>query len=123
MYATTWCRRAWVNRRTSLERAMNRLVSPLLALVLSVAPICAAGQQNDTVSGDRATDMIVDAVVMRPLGLAATVAGTLLTVVALPFTIPSGSVESSARELILKPADYTFKRPLGDFGDSGEDAH
>jgi len=60
---------------------------------------------------------------MRPLGLFATVAGTALTVVALPFTVPSGSVESSARELILKPAEYTFKRPLGDFSDSGEAGH
>ena len=39
---------------------------------------------------------------------------------ALPFTIPSGSVEKSAHELIVRPAEYTFKRPLGDFNDSGE---
>ena len=98
----------------------NRLVPALLAVALGAIPLCAAAQQEDTVSGDKATDMVVDAVVMRPLGLVATVAGTVLTVVALPFTIPSGSVETSARELILKPADYTFKRPLGDFSDRGE---
>ncbi|NDP48490.1 MAG: hypothetical protein GZ085_08905 [Sulfuriferula multivorans] len=66
--------------------------------------------------------MVVDAVVMRPLGLAAMLVGTVLTVVALPFTIPSGSVESSARELIVKPAAYTFTRPLGDFSDSSGEA-
>lgn len=99
----------------------TRLASALLAVALGAMPVCATAQQNDSVSGDRATDMVVDAVVMRPLGLVATVAGTVLTVVALPFTIPSGSVEASARELILRPADYTFKRPLGDFGNSGED--
>ena len=98
----------------------NGLISVLLAGVLGVMPVCATAQQDDTVSGDKATDMVVDAVVMRPLGLAATVVGTLLTVVALPFTIPSGSVETSARELILRPAEYTFKRPLGDFSDSDE---
>lgn len=92
----------------------------LLAAVLGVMPASAAAEQDGSVSGDRATDMAIDAVIVRPLGLAATVVGTVLTVVALPFTIPSGSVESSARELILKPADYTFKRPLGDFS-SGED--
>jgi len=100
----------------------NRLASVLLAVTL-LAPACATAQQDDTVSGDKATDMVVDAVVMRPLGLAATVVGTVLTVVALPFTIPSGSVETSARELILRPVAYTFKRPLGDFRDSGEDGH
>ena len=99
----------------------NWLASALLAVALGAMPVCATAQQNDPVSGDRATDMVVDAVVMRPLGLVATVAGTVLTVVALPFTIPSGSVEASARELILRPADYTFKRPLGDFSNSRED--
>ena len=95
----------------------NRPASVLLAVALGLMPACATAQQDDTVSGDKATDMVVDAVVMRPLGLAATVVGTVLTVVALPFTIPSGSVETSARELILRPAAYTFKRPLGDFRD------
>lgn len=101
----------------------NRLVVALLAAALGLMPVCAPAQQHDTVSGDKATDMVVDVVVMRPLGLAATVVGTVLTIVALPFTIPSGSVESSARELILRPADYTFNRPLGDFSDYGEDEH
>ena len=100
----------------------NGLASALLAAALGLMPVSVLAQQDDTVSGDKTTDMVVDALVMRPLGLAATVVGTVLTVVALPFTIPSGSVETSARQLILRPADYTFKRPLGDFSDSGEDA-
>lgn len=93
----------------------------LLAVSLGLLPVSAPPQQDSTVSGDKATDMVVDVVVMRPLGLVATVVGTVLTVVALPFTIPSGSVESSARELILRPADYTFRRPLGDFDEPGEE--
>ncbi len=97
------------------------LASALLAVSLGLMPIAAPAQQDNTVSGDKATDMVVDVIVMRPLGLVATVMGTVLTVVALPFTIPSGSVESSARELILRPADYTFRRPLGDFGERDED--
>lgn len=92
--------------------------SLIVAVFLTAAPQFAAAQQDGTISGDKSTDMVVDAVVMRPLGLAATLVGAVLTVVALPFTIPSGSVESSARELIVKPAEYTFKRPLGDFSDS-----
>lgn len=85
-----------------------------LGLLLAMTPIAHA---DDSVSGDRAMDMAVDALVMRPLGLVATVLGTALTVVALPFTIPSGSVEASARTFIVEPAAYTFQRPLGDFGD------
>ena len=49
--------------------------------------------------------------------------GTALTVVALPFTIPSGSVGESAQAFIVKPAEYTFKRPLGDFSNDSEDRY
>jgi hypothetical protein len=97
------------------------LAAGLLALSLAVMPLAAAAQHDDTVSGDKATDMVVDVVVVRPLGLVATVVGTVLTVVALPFTIPSGSVEASAQHLIVRPAEYTFTRPLGDFSDRSTD--
>lgn len=93
-----------------------RINSICFAIFLMLIPQVAAAQNNDTVSGEKGTDMLVDAVLLRPLGLATTLAGVVLTVVALPFTIPSGSVQASARELISKPAVYTFKRPLGDFG-------
>jgi hypothetical protein len=101
----------------------SRLTAAALALVLAVLPLPAAAQSGEPITGDKATDMVLDAVVMRPLGLVATVLGTALTVVALPFTIPSGSVKASARELIVKPVEYTFKRPLGDFSDGGEDGY
>lgn len=100
----------------------NRISSVILVVFITMASPVAVAQQGGTITGDKSTDMVVDAVVMRPLGLAAMLVGTVLTVVALPFTIPSGSVESSARELIVKPAAYTFTRPLGDFSDSSGEA-
>jgi hypothetical protein len=99
------------------------LAAGMLALALAATPAGAAAQNGDTVSGDRATDMVVDIVVVRPLGLVTTVVGAVLTVVALPFTIPSGSVEKSAHELIVRPAEYTFTRPLGDFSEGSEDGY
>ena len=101
----------------------KRLKAWFIALVFVVTPLAATAENNDAVTGDKATDMVVDLVVVRPLGVAATVIGTVLTVVGLPFTIPSGSVESSARELIVKPAEYTFNRPLGEFHRCGADRH
>lgn len=76
----------------------GRLISGMLALALVVTPLFAAAQQEGTVSGDKAADMMVDVVVVRPLGLVAAMVGTVLTVVAVPFTIPSGSVKTSARD-------------------------
>ena len=49
--------------------------SVTLAVFLTTAPQFAAAQQDGTISGDKSTDMVVDAVVMRPLGLAATLVG------------------------------------------------
>lgn len=63
------------------------------------------------------SDMFVDLVVTRPLGLLGIVAGSAAFVIALPFTVPSGSVDRSAEELVKKPVRYTFKRPLGEFPD------
>jgi len=36
-------------------------------------------------------------------------------IVALPFSLPSGSVEKSGQLLVEDPFQYTFARPLGDF--------
>jgi hypothetical protein len=98
----------------------RRLKAFMLALALAIMPLPAAADDPNTVSGDKGMDMMVDIVVMRPLGLAATVIGTALTIVALPFTVPTGSVGDSAREMIVKPAQYTFKRPLGRFDDGSD---
>ena len=94
----------------------KKLFLGLLALLLAAIPLSAAAAPG-SVSGDPAADMVVDIVVMRPLGLVTTVVGAALTVLALPFTIPSGSVKASANALIVEPARYTFERPLGEFDD------
>ncbi len=98
----------------------RRLSAGLLGLALALMSFRAAADDPNTVSGDKGTDMLVDVVIMRPLGVATMLIGTALTVVALPFTIPTGSVGESAREMIVKPAEFTFKRPLGEF-DHGPD--
>lgn len=101
----------------------TRLLSGLLALTLAASACPTRAEDPNTVSGDKGTDMLVDAVVMRPLGLAATVLGTVITVVTLPFTLPSGNTGEAAHSMIAEPAEYTFDRPLGDFSHCGEDRH
>lgn len=54
-----------------------------------------------------------DLVVARPLLLGATLVGSGLFVVSLPFTAIAGSVDSSAEALVRRPARSTFIRPLG----------
>ncbi len=63
-------------------------------------------------------DMIVDAFLVRPLGLVGSAAGFVTWVVSLPFSILGGNGDEAAEVLIKEPVSYTFNRPLGDFEDS-----
>ncbi|MES2408206.1 MAG: hypothetical protein V4528_12895 [Pseudomonadota bacterium] len=110
-----------LDKEGHLEMRKKWMQRGLVLLMLAAVPGISAAESDGSVTGDKATDMVVDLVVLRPLGLVGTVLGSVLTVVALPFTIPSGSVGDSARALVVKPAEYTFKRPLGDFHTCNED--
>ena len=97
----------------------KRLQTGLLALVLATNSCPALADDPNTISGDKGTDMVVDAVLVRPAGLIGTILGAVVTVV----TLPSGSAGEAADAIIVAPAEYTFNRPLGDFNHCGEDRH
>jgi hypothetical protein len=44
----------------------------------------------------------------------ATIVGSAFFVVALPFSLPTGSVGKSFHALVASPAKYTFYRTMGD---------
>lgn len=87
----------------------------LTLIILLHGPVAGVARADQTrqPTFEPAEAMVVDAVVLRPLGLAATVLGAGVFVISLPFTLPSGSVGDAAEELVAKPARYTFQRPLG----------
>lgn len=93
--------------RTQIKRTV---MVAALAAVAAVQPVFA----DEPLPADRAGgDMTMDLLVARPIGLLGVVVGSVAFVVSLPFTIPSGSVDAAAEELVKKPVRYTFKRPLG----------
>lgn len=57
--------------------------------------------------------MIADALLARPLLAAATLGGTAVFLVSLPFTALGGNVNSAAETLIKTPAEAAFRRCLG----------
>jgi hypothetical protein len=57
--------------------------------------------------------IVADVMVLRPVGLVATVFGTLIYVISLPVSLPTGSAGYVAEKLVVAPAKYTFVRPLG----------
>jgi len=66
--------------------------------------------RSDDVSAEA---MVADGLLLRPGGVIATLLGTVVFVVTLPFSIPTKSVDKAAQKLIVDPAKYTFVRPLG----------
>lgn len=70
-------------------------------------------------SAEEATDPVeaaADALVVRPVCLVATVVGSAVFVLALPWAAASKSVKKTAHALVVRPANATFNRPLGDMG-------
>ena len=89
---------------------MKRLtVTILIAICIIMTSIPALGN-------DQAIDATMDILLVRPVSLAATVVGTAIFIVSLPFSIPSQSVGVTARTLVAEPFKYTFTRPVGEFG-------
>lgn len=57
--------------------------------------------------------MVGDIVIARPFGIVATVVGTGLFIISLPFTALGGNVDEAADALVGTPARETFARCLG----------
>jgi hypothetical protein len=83
----------------------------LLVVCLLAFTLCSV----NTSRADTALDSVADIALVRPGCLVATAVGSVIFVLALPFTAPSKSVKKSADTLVVHPAQATFKRPLGDF--------
>jgi hypothetical protein len=59
--------------------------------------------------------MVADVIVARPVGLVATVVGSVVYVVSLPFSLLGGNEKQAREKLVKEPTAFTFKRPLGEF--------
>lgn len=80
----------------------------LLALLLASATPARA-------SDEKATAVVADALVVRPACVAATLLGSAVFVIALPFSALTKNVHATAHVLISGPAHAAFVRPMGDF--------
>lgn len=82
-------------------------------VVIPVVPAFAQPEfEKDKVSSER---MVVDFLVARPLGFVALAAGAAIFVVSLPFSAAGGNSDVASEKLVKEPADFVFKRPLGEF--------
>jgi hypothetical protein len=111
-------------RKTMSPRISKSLAACTLALILAAgtAPGLAQDYRGGIVT-EKGSDMLLDALVVRPVMLATTIVGAGLFVASMPFTVPSNSLEAAGREFFYKPGEYTFARPLGNWHQCGKDLH
>lgn len=61
--------------------------------------------------------MMVDFLVLRPLGLVATALGSVIFIASSPFSLLGGNTEAAFKKLVEEPGRFTFTRPLGEMKD------
>ncbi|HHH39138.1 MAG TPA: hypothetical protein ENK50_06150 [Sedimenticola sp.] len=105
---------------------MKRSAIAVGAMVLSLALGTVAQARDASIdeygynTEPGSAEMLLDAVVARPLTLGASIVGTIAWVITLPFSIPAGSAEKTGEEWVAGPLKYTFLRPLGDLDPHAE---
>jgi hypothetical protein len=94
---------------------MKKIVVLLLTFIIfSTASLAFATEEDDDLN------VVIDAAMVRPLGLVSIVVGASIFIVSLPFTAVSGDIDKSADVFIVNPINFTFKRPLGDFDNKAD---
>jgi hypothetical protein len=59
-------------------------------------------------------DQIYDLLCVRPAAFLGGIGGTVVFIIALPFTVPSGGVDESFNMFVVKPFWYAFVRKFPD---------
>ena len=86
----------------------------LMVAILSVSSAYAGTAESGDSQQGSAMGMIGDFVLLRPLGLVATVTGFSFFCLASPFSALGGNIGDSWSVMVVKPAKFTFVRELGD---------
>ena len=87
------------------------LVSIFIVSFVPISPVCASN--IDEPFEGTAGAMAFDLIIMRPVGFAASILGTAIFIVSIPFSALGGNGEAAAEKLIKEPLFFTFQRPLG----------
>ncbi len=91
---------------------MKKLFTAVCLVALLVVPSAPAlgagpGEFDDGI-------IVLDVLLARPLGLASIALGVGVFILALPFTLPTGTVGTVAEKLVKEPFRFTFQRPVGE---------
>jgi len=86
----------------------------IAALIVIPFAATSSAQEKSAPTEYSAEKMAADLLLVRPVGILATLFGGAVFIVALPFSLLGGNTEATYQNLVAAPAQFTFKRPLGD---------
>jgi len=100
-----------------MSRANTLLSIATASLLLAASTVAGASDVLRYADSpeDEPTEVSIaaDLLVVRPLGLVATILGTTAFFLGLPFAAMAGDIATPGRVLVEEPAQFTFDRPLG----------
>ncbi len=96
----------------SKMRTVALITACIFVLTSFAVPVLAGTADDNEITG---TTIVGDVLFARPLGLLATVLGTTVFILSIPFNPNQDKQKLAVGKLIEEPAAYTFKRPLGQF--------
>src|SRR5262245_33693567 len=109
-------------RKAMFQRSMRAVVVFTLVVALIGTAVLASAQTSyptmEPPAEPPAEAIVADVLLLRPAGLVATIFGTIIFVISLPVSLPTGSASIVAEKMVIAPGKYTFVRPLG-FPDRG----
>ncbi len=101
----------------AMKQPGRKVIRKQIAAVISIVAILAASFPNPVFAGrvdePPTPAAMVGDVITRPIMLGATIIGTGLFLVTLPFSLIGGNAGQAANVLVVKPFEATFMRCLG----------
>lgn len=85
-------------------------IALLMAMVLTITAVTPLWAEED-----KGAEMVVDAFLLRPVGMLATAVGFCAFVISSPFAAIEDKNKEAFYWMVERPAHYTFSRPLGEF--------
>jgi len=102
-----------------MNNIAKKIILLLVAVTLVSIPLAGsafANARDDVLVGDpTGGEMIYDILVLRPVGICAQAIGAATFFISAPFSAAGENIYDAQDELIIKPAKFTWKRPLGEF--------
>jgi hypothetical protein len=115
------CQKERVGKLFYKEAYMRTIAKKTFVIILVVAFVTTAFASSSfaqaTIQDEEISteNMVADAIIVRPLGIIATLLGVGLFVISLPFSALGKNVKEAGEKLVMAPVKFTFMRPLGEF--------